>query len=137
MAIEASYGQIRAAVLALHALGNQPLGVDEKGNTAVLVLPFRCALKIKRMLGLLKPLLAQAEELEAGIYERAGLKEGDSIPPAVRKMAGALYQEECEVGSETLSAADLGIGNDDRVPAALALVLADLGPFWTDEGAPA
>lgn len=133
MAITATYREVQQAVLALHALGEQALGLDQEGKATPLTLPFRTALKIRRMLGLLGPLLTQAKEIEREVWLKAGLKEGQTIPLAVRAATDKIFDESCEVGSEILTASDLALQDEDKVQPVLSLVLAALGPFWTDE----
>jgi len=135
MAIEASYQQITSAVMALRLLGNEKLGADAEGKPAPLLLPLRTALKIKRMLGLLMPLAVQAQQQVDEMRAAAKVKEGAPQPPALAKKIEELYAVTCAVGSETLGFADLeGL---TTAQARLGLVLADLGPFWADDAAPA
>lgn len=131
MAIKATYREIQAAVMALRALGSKPLGLDKEGKPAPIVLPIKTILKAKRMLGLLTPLAVQAEETQQELVAAAKLAEGAPPPPALVKKVQELWNTSCEVGADQFGMGDLA--GVETAQMALASVLADLGPFWTDD----
>lgn len=131
--IEATYGDVRRASLALRALTNVSLGVGSDGKPAALGLPLKVVLKIKRIAGVLDALTRQAEEQQLALYKAAGLQDGDALTPEVIAQFDELYAVECEVGSEVLTEADFAQVEGAQV--GLARVLLELGPWFVDEGA--
>lgn len=133
--IEATYGEIRRASIALRALTDVSLGVDNDGKPAAMALSLKTVLKIKRIAGVVDALTRQAEEQQVALYKAAGLGDGDALTPPVIEKVNELYAVECQVGSEVLRADDFAALEDAQV--GLARVLLELGPWFVDEGAEA
>lgn len=124
--IQTNYGQVRAAYIALTSLSREGLQIK-----------LAAALRWKRILGVLRPLLEQMEEqqreLEAAHSKPAkGKKDETELDmPAFNTAIAELFAVPCEVGSDLVLAADFGAA-DGIVSSKLAALLMDLGPFFAD-----
>lgn len=132
--IDTTYGEVQQAYNALTALSREGLEV----RLAV-------ALKWKRILGLLKPLVQQMDELVNEVLEKHAARdengkmvEGER-PGTVRVADVRAYNEAVseilktpvQVGSDQVETADFGDG-EKLVSSSLAMSLGDLGAFFKE-----
>jgi len=135
MTIKTTYGEVRQAYAALAAMARDDLRVR-----------FGAALKWKRMLGVLRPLVEGLEELigevikEHAVKDEAGeVVEGDRAGTvriadvgAYNRAINEILKTPVEVGCDQVEAADFG-DSDTLVRSSLAQHLDDLGPFFKEE----
>ncbi len=128
--ISTTYGDIRNAVAAINALTQLDLKIK-----------FETVLRWKRILGLLKPLLEQFEELEQEVGQKhmlldketgAAIEESPGRykvkdPLAYNREMKELRQVPLEVGSDQVKLTDFR--QDEDVQSALVNILFALGPF--------
>ena len=133
--INTNYGEVQAAYGALVNISRQNLQIR-----------LAAALKWKRILGVLRPLVAQADEQRDELIERFAQKDEDGKPlrgdqpdtirladtegfsAAMREMAETALQ----VGSDKVKLADFG-DPDALVGSNLVALLFELGPFFENE----
>ncbi len=133
--IETTYGEVNNAYAALTALSQQNISMQ-----------LGAVLRWKRILGVLKPLVEQALELEQEIGQKYLAKDDDGNPIEVGegryKIADqaayvaemqALQKEPVAVGSDYVYVADFG-ADDTKVQSTLVNMLTALGP-WLKEAA--
>lgn len=132
--IKTTYGQVRRAYGALTEISREGLQI-----------PLAAALKWKRILGILKPLVAQMEEQQQEFLEKFAQKDengklmqGDQ-PGTVRLADVQGFQQALEelnevavtVGSDLVKPDDFGAG-EGTVSSRLVELLGELGPFFDD-----
>lgn len=134
MAIKATYGEVRQAYGALMGMSRE----DLKIKLAVV-------LKWKRTLGVLRPLVEQAEELITELVKEHTLKDENGKPvegaqPGTVKIADVqayndaiseILKTPVEVGCDMVEAGDFGDG-EALVSSSLAQTLDALGPFFKE-----
>ena len=132
--IQTTYGEIRQAYGALMALSRDDMKVR-----------FAVALKWKRMLGVMRPLVEGAEELIGDVITELAVKDDEGKPvegerPGTVKIGDVsayndaineVLKTSVEVGCDVVEAADFGDG-DALVSSSLAQRLDDLGPFFKE-----
>lgn len=132
--IDATYGEVRSAYVALGALSREGLKI-----------PLATALKWKRIRGVLAPLVEQSDEMLGELVREHAEKDehGESVkgdqPGTVRLADPAAYSKAVAealgvavtVGCDVVSAADFGAA-DALVSSRLVDLLGELGPFFDD-----
>ncbi len=129
--IDTTYGDVTRAYGALTALSRQGMQLQ-----------FAVVLKWKRILGVLRPLVQQAEELQQELLEVHAKRDDDS-KPIVNEQTGAvkltnavaynkavteMLRTPVTVGSDLVAAADFG-DQAAQVNSNVAELLMELGPF--------
>lgn len=136
--IETNYGEVHQAYAALAEITREKLQI-----------PLAAALKWKRILGVLKPLVAQMEEQQQEFLEKFAQKDEDGKPvqgdqPGTVRLADVagfqkalqeLSEVPVKVGSDLVKPDDFGAG-ETTVSSRLVDLLGKLGPFF-EENAPA
>ena len=132
--ITTTYGQVSRAYAALTEITHEGLQI-----------PLAAALRWKRILGVLKPLVAQMEEQQGELVDKFALKGEDGKPvqgdqPGTVRLADVqgfqkatqeLIGVEVTVGSDFVKAADFG-ASEAVVSSRLVELLGELGPFFED-----
>ena len=132
--INTNYGEVQAAYGALVNISRQNLQIR-----------LAAALKWKRILGVLRPLVTQMEEQQAELVDRFAQKDENGKPvqgdqPGTVRLADVqgfqkatqeLIGVEVTVGSDFVKAADFG-ASEAVVSSRLVELLGELGPFFED-----
>lgn len=130
-----NYGEVRSAYLALRDLSQQGLQI-----------PLEAALRWKRILGVLRPLVEQLEELQQQTLDQFSMRDeegkavqGDqpgtvrlSDPRAFEMALRQMSETTLEVGADKVLVSDFG-DTEAMVSSGVVVLLAQLGPFL-DEG---
>jgi hypothetical protein len=134
--IDTTYGEVRGAYIALTALSREGLQI-----------PLAAALKWKRILGVLRPLVQQSDEQQNELVDKFAkkddtgkavegdhpgtvqLKDTEGFKAAIEEMLAAAVQ----VGCDRVQAADFGPG-DGLVSSRVVELLGGLGPFFEEAG---
>ena len=136
--ITTTYGQVSRAYAALTEITHEGLQI-----------PLAAALKWKRILGVLRPLVTQMEEQQAELVDRFAQKDENGKPvqgdqPGTVRLADVagfqkalqeLSEVPVKVGSDLVKPDDFGAG-ETTVSSRLVDLLGKLGPFF-EENAPA
>jgi len=135
MSVKMTYAEVRRAFLALNTLIGG--GLKDGNGAYAPELPFRTVLKIKRIVGVLTPLVEALNELEREIAGKFPDWNGqfNATPKDAAPLFNELYAVECTVGADILSENDFS--SLKTVPVTFAGVLADLGALFNDEESPA
>lgn len=134
--IETTYGQVSRAYTALTEITRE--GVQ---------IPLSAALRWKRILGALKPLVAQMEEQHAELVGKFALKDENGKPvqgdqPGTVRLADVqgfqkaiqeLGEVAVKVGSDLVKPDDFG-AVEGTVNSRIVELLGELGPFFDDGG---
>lgn len=132
--ITTNYGQVRRAYGALTEISREGLQI-----------PLAAALRWKRILGVIKPLVLQMEEQQSELVDKFSLKgeDGKTIPgdqPGTVRLADVegfqkaiqeLSEVAVTVGSDLVKPDDFGAG-EGTVSSRLVELLGELGPFFDD-----
>lgn len=132
--IDTTYGEVRAAFAALTGLSRQGLQI-----------PLAAALKWRRILGVLRPLVEQMEEQKAELIDQFTEKDADGKavkgdqPDTVRlndvegfkKALQEMSETALQVGCDKVLPTDFG-ATDGIVSSSVVELLAELGPFFED-----
>lgn len=123
MAIHTTYGDMRRAFMALgEVAGGQSLpGKISLSN----------ALRIKRTMGVMRPLYEDLGELEEELMKKDGWDRKAQMSPELSNKLKELHKSEVEVGVEPFTVQDLGL--PEEVPTSVIGVLYNLGPFFADK----
>lgn len=134
--ITTNYGELRTAYVALVNLSREGLKI-----------PLSAVLKWKRIRGVMQPLVEQFDEMSAELVREYSEKDAEGKPiqgdqPGTVRIADVAgynkaiqeaLETEVTVGCDYVTAADFG-EPDVLVSSTLAEHLANLGPFFKDEG---
>lgn len=133
MSVKMTYLQVRKAFMALNTLVTGNVRSDSATGAYVPELPFKVVLKVKRMIGVLSPLIEDLSDEERKIAAQFPDWNGQfvSIPPDAAVLLNDLHSVECRVGADQLTASDFSHLKD--VPVTFAGVLADLGSLFVDD----
>ena len=129
--MEVTYRDVRKAWFALSALAQGNLRDGDKTYSPKLKMATN--LKIKRMMGVMKPLVEQVQEEEKAILAKypEWEKNPNDVPQEMDDELGEVYDAPCSVGCDRLNEADFD--SVDTAPSVLIGVLVDLGVFFDDE----
>lgn len=131
--IEVSYHQIRDAFDSLRLLASGRI----VGDTGPVRLSFATILKAKRVLGTLRPLVEQSNELLRDLQAKYGWEDdrGEFSDEKDQKKfeadAGTLLKTRLPIDCEQFSESDFS--EVSSAPSVLIGILDSLGPFWRDE----
>ncbi len=132
--IATDYGAVRNAYNTLVGLAGRQI-VDGNGPLS-LTLPFGVILKMKRIIGALRPLTGQMHELLGELQTKHGYDAKERAFPTLEAQEAfgadmeAALATEVEVECERLTGMDFAdVGNASVV---MVGVLDSLGPFWQD-----
>ena len=131
MSVKMTYSQVRRAFLALNTLVGGNLSDGE--GAYVPELPFKVVLKIKRMIGVLSPLIEDLSSEERKLAARFPDWNGQ-FATATKEISDQLlelHSVECRVGTDLLTEKDFSHLNE--VPVTFAGILSDIGPLFLDE----
>lgn len=131
-----TYRDVRKAWYALSALASGQVMEGDKPYAPQLKI--KTNLKIKRMLGSMRPLMEGMQEEEQKLLKEypEWKSDGSMVPPAgLNEKLGEIYDAPCTVyGVDQLSEEDFS--NLETAPTVLIGVLVDLGQFFDDGNLP-
>ena len=132
VSFQVRYQDVRRAFFALAGLisGN----VKEGGKSYNPEFSLKTIMKIKRMMGVMTPLIRNMEEEEKKIAAEFGWS-GDvtNVPEGLNEKFDELYSVPCTVGCDVLTSADFA--HLSSIPIAFVGSLLEFGPFLMDDAA--
>lgn len=128
MAVETTYGKVHAAYAALLGLVQGRVGTDDGWKPQ---LPLTTILRYKRIMGVLRPLAVDYEEMRGELFEKVGYEGVGPVPKSVREELRRITDESVTVGVDTINTSDFG--NTDKLPVSMIGFFMDVEPFLKED----